>query len=271
MSTFILWMAGSLAVLLLIGWLGLQIRPAPFAPFPLQSEGINWVATPENLPGPVSGFYTRLYGNEMPVVESAVISGRAKLRVMGITFPSRYRFSHVAGQAYRHYIEATWFGLPVMKINESFLEEESRLELPFGISEGSPKQNQAANLGLWAESFWFPSLFLTDQRVSWRGVDSNTARLTVPFEEGEDTFIVRFDPETQMMLLAESMRYKDRESERKTLWINQVIEWEEVDGQQSMAKVALIWLDDGTPWATLIAEEIVLNADLSEYIRQRGP
>jgi hypothetical protein len=111
---------------------------------------------PDSLPHPVERFYRQIYGENVPVLESAVITGRAKLRVAGITFRGRFRFTHDAGPGYRHYIEATIFGLPVLKINEHFLEGKARMELLFGVIQDNPKTNQAANLGHWAESVWLP-------------------------------------------------------------------------------------------------------------------
>jgi transposase InsO family protein len=54
----------------------------------------------------VERFYRVIYGHQIPVIESAVISGRAQMRLFGITFPGCFRFTHIAGQDYRHYIEA---------------------------------------------------------------------------------------------------------------------------------------------------------------------
>jgi len=31
------------------------------------------------------------------------------------------------------------------------------------------------------------------------------------------------------------------------------------------------WFDHGEPWAVFSVEEIVYNADVRDYIRQRGP
>ena len=74
-------------------------------------------------------------------------------------------------------------GLPALKVNESFLDGRSRLELPFGVIENEPKVDQAANLGLWAESVWLAPIFVTDSRVRWQRVDEDAALLIVPFGE----------------------------------------------------------------------------------------
>jgi len=142
--------------------------------------------------GPVARYYRVTCGEQTPVIESAVISGRAKMRIGGFTFPARFRFTHEAGRNYRHYIEAAVLGIPAMKVNEHYLDGHSRLELPFGTVENAPKIDMAANLGLWVESIWLPSIYLSDPRVRWITVDSTTAQLIVPFGQEEDAFTVTF-------------------------------------------------------------------------------
>jgi hypothetical protein len=92
----------------------------------------------------------------------------------------------------------------------------------------------------------------------------------VPFEDGEQTFVARFDPESGMLDLLEAMRYKGNEDQAKTLWIPKILEWDVVNGNPTMSKTSITWFDEGTPWVVFNVEEIVLNVDVGEYIRARG-
>lgn len=260
---------GVFVAVLLVGWLGLKIAPKPFPRFSQQMPTLETVPLPKGLPAPVERYYRKIYGERVPRITSAVITGRMQLRpYAGITFPGRFRMTHEAGKGYRHYLEATWFGLPVMKVNEWYLDGHGRLELPFGVSEG-PEIDQGANLGLWAESLWLPALLVTDPRVHWEPVDAQTALLVVPFGEEQERFVVRFDPQTSDLYLMESMRYKSG-SAQKTLWINLTLETRTVNGYTIGAVGAVTWLDDGKPWAIFTVEDVVYNADVSAYIRARG-
>ncbi len=251
--------------LILLAWVGLQVKPAPFAAYAGTPTALETVPLPKGLPAPVARFYRALYGEHIPVIRSVVISGRASIRPVGpVSFPARFRFTHLAGRDYRHDIEATLFGLTVLKIKESYIAGSSRQEMPWGTTENDPKANQAANLGLWAEAIWFPALFLTDSRIKWGAVDIETATLSVPFEATRETFIVRFDPETHQVRSLKAMRFK---TDHKILWMNEVRAWDTLGGQRVPTQGTVTWMDDGKPWATFNVEEIVLGADVSESLR----
>jgi hypothetical protein len=272
MKLVLIIIVGALALLVLAGWVGLQVKPKPFPAYAATSAAPTTVPLPAGLPAPVERFYRTVYGERLPVIETAVITGRATLRPMfNIPLPARFIFVHKSGRDYRHYFEATLFGAPFLKVNEGYLDGKSFFESPMGRTTDDANTNQGANLALWAEAGWFPALLVTDPRVRWAPVDNHTALLYVPFEQGEESFVVRFNPETGLIDLMEAMRYRDPgEGKSKILWITRNLDGPTIEGTVLPATGSATWLDQGRPWATMTLESIAYNADVSDYIRARG-
>lgn len=261
-----------LAALLFLGWLGFQIKPKPFSAYPENTGELKTIPLPDGLPTPVERFYKTVYGDEIPVVETVVIKGRANISPFGMKMPARFIFVHNAGKDYRHYIEATWFGIPIMKVNEGYLDGKSFFESPMGNIYDDASTNQGANLAIWAEAAWFPSIWITDPRIRWEPVDDRTALLFVPFEDKEENFVMRFNPETGLLDSMEAMRYRDSGPDaKKILWITRNIEGKKIESTNLSAVGSATWLDQGIPWATFTLEEVGYNVNVKEYIRQRGP
>lgn len=87
-----------------------------------------------------------------------------------------------------------------------------------GTFHDDPNTNQGANLAVWAEAGWFPSIWLTNSQL-WQAVDENTALLFVPFEDQVENFVVRFNPQTGLIDTMEAMRYREAgEGKSKILW-----------------------------------------------------
>jgi hypothetical protein len=225
-----------------------------------------FIPLPAGLPVPVERFYRTVYGTHVPIIETVVLTGRGVIRpFMNIPIPARFMMTQNAGKDYRHYFEATFFGKPFLKVNEGYLDGQSFFESPMGTYYDDPNTNQGANLAVWAEGAWFSSIWITDPRVQWAPVDENTALLYVPFEEGQETFIMRFNPQSGLLDMMEAMRYRNPADKHKILWITTSTK------TKKGSNVALImWLDDGRPWAALTLDNISFNVDISQYIQQRG-
>lgn len=272
--SFVLAAAAALGALAGAVWAGLRVRPQPFTSYPAATPRLTTVEPPVHLPEPVARFVRVALGERVPVIDTAVISGRGWLRFGGIKFPARWRFIYKAGEGYRHYIEATLFGQPVLKVNESYLDGHSRLELPFGVVENEPKIDHAANLGLWAESIWLPAIWFTDPRVRWEPIDDRTARLIVPFGDQAgskyEVFTVWFDPDTGLLKRMVTLRWRDAADEKRHVWINEAHAWMTAAGMQIPSHATVTWEDQGKPWFSLEVDEAVYNVDVDAAIRSTG-
>lgn len=252
-------------ILIFILWLGLQIKPRPFTMPDLPQAELKTVPIPENLPEPVSRFYGTVFKDQVPVIDTVVITGRGRMRPFGIWLPTRFMMIHNAGRDYRHYFEATFFGVPFLKVNEGYVDGKSFFESPMGTYYDDPNTNQGANLALWAEGGWFPSLWVTDPRTRWQAVDDNTAILYVPFEAKVENFVIRFDPKTGLVDKMEAMRFRASTDQEKILWITN-----DVRSENKPTISYATWLDSGKPWLALTIDEIKFNLDVSELILARG-
>ena len=261
-----------LIALSFLGWLGFQVKPKSFAPYPENAPDLKTVPLPSRLPVPVERFYKTVYGDAIPVIDTVVIKGRATISPFGMKMPARFIFVHNAGKDYRHYIEVTWFGIPVMKVNESYVDGNSHFEIPIiGTLDNDPSTSQAANLAVWAEASWFPSIWVTDPRARWEPIDDHTALLFVPYGEQEENFVMRFNPDTNLLDSMEAMRFRDSgDQAKKILWITRSVDGKNIDGTKLSAVGSATWLDQGIPWAMFTLEEVKYNVDVSEYIRQKG-
>lgn len=260
---------GLLLIWLLLA-LGLRILPSPFPGYPVQGGTAVTLPLPAGLPAPVERYYRMTFGDRVPQIDSVVMTGTADLRFGGITFPARWRFVHQAGQGYRHYIEATYFGRPLLKVNEHFLDGQIRMALPVGVVENDPKSDEAAFLSLWGEGLFFPSLFLTDPRARWEPIDGDHARLVIPSGVGEDAFMVTFDGQSGLLQSMDAMRWKAPDSQAKTGWHLEPLAWGRLDGALLPTAFGVTWADESGPWLKGTVQEIIYNVDVQAYIKASG-
>lgn len=252
-------------------WAGLQVPPSPFENRSFEGARRQTIEIPRGLPQPVERFFTVFFPDGVEDIRTVIFNGRGRIRPFGIWLPARFVFIHEAGKNYRHYFETTWFGIPFLKVEEGYVDGESFFESPMGTTKNDPNTNQGANLALWAEAGWFPSVWITDSRVAWEPVDSSTALLRVPYGSGTEIFVVRFDPATGLMDTMEVMRYREPGADkRKILWIAQSSPVKGASNKAAIASGSAMWLDQGKPWATFTMESAIYNADVSAYIRERG-
>ncbi len=260
---------GVVVVLLGVAWSGLQI-PAPSFSFPAEGRTLGTVPLPADLPEVVQRYGQAVFGGSVPMVESAVVVGRATIRRNGMTLPARLKIYYDASGDYYHYFEVTWFGYPVLTVNERYLDGVSILDIPGEYVENDAKTNHSANQGFWAEVLaWAPSIVFTDERVRWEAVSDTSARLVIPDADADEMFTVNFDLETGLITEITALRYQDSHSIDRSRWINHTVEWGAINGIQVPMRAQTQWNDE-PPWAEWHIEQIVYNSDVSGRFQQFG-
>lgn len=260
---------GSVAALAGVGWLGLQVEPAPPPPHPEGRPERDPAALPPGLPDPVRRYYRATAGEEVPTTGSAVVWGRGEFSLNGLWFPARFEaYYDVPRRAFRRDMELTWFGWPVFRGRDTFVGGEGAMEITglFGLLRLTYKGesfDQGANLAMWGELLGYaPSALLLDPRVRWEPIDAHTARLVVPLGEGEDSLRVEFDPETGLMTRMGGMRYRGEEAE-KTPWRGEASRWKTERGREVPHRLTATWEDQGRPYVVLDLEGVAYDADVS--------
>lgn len=261
---------GAVGLLAGAGAAGLRVVPEPFPKFGADGP-VTSVPLPAGLPAPVERWLAGHYGSQLPVIESVVVTGRARMRPFGVWLPARFRFIHDAGRGYRHYIEATWAGRPLLAVNERYLGGRALMELPVVGGSRGPELDQAANMGMWAElAMAAPAVLVTDPRVSWQSVDDQTALFVFPLADARDELVARFDPDSGALRSLEGWRHRSAGPGAAILWVAAVTPGPVIGPSRLPAIGTATWADQGEPWASFTTEELVVNADVSDHMRRRG-
>ena len=137
-------LAGGVAVLAGIGWAGFQVAPAALPASTDDPQDLGVVDLPADLPAPVQRYFRAALGNKAPRIDSLVAVGRARAK-FGIWMPLRYRLVHRPGYEFERYMEVTWFGLPVLKAIDRFVDGKG-MAGPVGRAATGPAVDQAANM-----------------------------------------------------------------------------------------------------------------------------
>jgi hypothetical protein len=263
--------AGVIAGAAAAGWAGLRIPAPPFADWPEPSQPLTRrEPLPDTLPDPVRRWLRGVYGDTVPVIDSVVVTGRARMNPFGIWLPARFRFIHDAGRSYRHIIDGTWYGKPVLPVREEYIDGHSQMAVPMLGSDAGPQLEQAANLGMWAElAAAAPAVLVIHPGVGWRAVDETRAMLEVPFgSDDRDEFAAHFDPHSGELRELHGWRFRDSRAPDKVLWIARCEPGAKVPGTGVPAVGTATWADQGQPWARFVTEDIRFNVDVTEALRR---
>jgi hypothetical protein len=269
----VLGVAGSIALLAGAGWLGLRIKPKPFPPHSERTRQPGSVALPSDLPEPVRRHFRATLGEQVPRIETAVVSGRADFKVKGLWTPMRFKGYYVAGHEFRRDMEITWFRMPILRGTDAYVDGKGSLKISglLNVSDEGKTFDQGQNLAMWGEApFTTPSALVLDPRIRWEPLDTTSARLIVPFGGREESLRVEFDAETGLMRGMVGMRYRGGE-ETKTPWRGEFSEWRMVHGIKVPHRNVAVWGDQGEPYGIFEVEGAEYNVSVSDKVLGSEP
>jgi hypothetical protein len=269
--TVVISIFGIAVIFMGIIWLGFQIEPKSFSAHPEKMKEAGAIIVPTNIPKPVMRYYEAAAGSHVSEVRSAVVWGKAKLRINGIWMPVRFKAYYLPGQAFLRYLEVTWFGKTIIKVSDSYMNGEGvmKIEGLLNMKETGEKIDQGQNLAMWGETVFIPSFVIADTRAHWEAVDNDSVRLVVPYGEQNDSLDFKFDPKTGLIKQISTMRYKGQ-NEEKTPWQINITEWMTSHYVKIPSRYTLTWEDEGSPWSYWTVEGVEYNIDIADNLSVGG-
>jgi len=263
---------GGLIAIAAVGGLGFAVRPRPPAPPPGPARDSGEVDLPLRLPTPVARFYQALgvHAARTRRVDTFSLWGRARMNRDPLPrLPVTFYSEHRVGWSGRQLLAVTWYGLPVLRGVDTYVA--GRGEMRIGRSRiAGPEIDQGENLFLWAELVLVPSVLATRPGVSWEAVSDRSARLRVPFGDGEDEMIFRFDPDTGLLVEGRAMRYQGVGT-AKVGWRIGYERWTRFEDGLFPGRITVTWEDRGRPWFVLDIDGVAVNAPVSAQLTAGTP
>lgn len=257
-------LAGAAAV---VTWAGLRtpMRPRPAAS---GSRASDTMAIPDGLPAPVARHFQLTAGERIPVANHPLLTGTARMAIPGLPFRlwmnAQWQANYETGRAFTRVMDLGFFGRPVLQAVDHYKDGVGSVTVA-GKRNAGVNVDQAADLVLWAESVWMPSVLFTTPGLRWQAVDDTRARLYIPYQEGHHEITWHFDPQTGLLSHLTSFRFKKVDSRWKTAWRVDMLRYAEFDHLRIPSSIAITWEDDGKPWAVFNVSDLVFDT------RPEGP
>lgn len=184
--------------------------------------------------------------------------------------PLEIRMAHQLGEAFVHDIRVGRRPISAPLGLDAFVDGRGAMRVGRSIKCG-PTYDRGALIAMWGEALVFPSAWL-DRDVRWEPIDDTTARLVVPWADGDVPIVVAFDRITGLPDLCLADRHKG--DGPLTPWTGVWRDWRIADGVLAPRRLVVRWLDEPDPWLAITVRSIALgapvDAELARARRQIG-
>lgn len=137
-----------------------------------------------------------------------------------------------------------WKGTTTMfTARDMFIEDKGRLVVSlfsvFNLVDGKGEEYDQGELLRWlGESVWFPTNLLPGDRLTWKAIDMNKAKMTFSYNGLSLNYIVSFN-ETGEITQLETKRFMGEK--RSETWIGKVSDYKEINGIKVPTVIEAIW------------------------------
>lgn len=251
--------------------IGFRVRPTRMRHGAAGPPG-GTVELSRDLPSPVVRYHKALGydGWHVPAVDTFALWGRAWMRPAPLLrLPVRFWSEHRVGWNGRQRLAVTWFGLPVLRAVDDYVDGHGRMRIGRRSVTG-PEIDQGENLFLWAELLLVPAVLAARPQVRWQSIDADSALLRVPFGRGGDRLMVRFDPDTGLLSECRALRYRTPGGP-KVGWYVWYERWSHGPNGMYPARISVRWADQSRPWFVLDVDGIATNVSIDTDLEVGGP
>lgn len=238
------------------------------APVPGRSEAradIDFGAPDPEWPDLLHQWLTTTNEGLVPVATTAEFVGTGRIRLgRSPWLPVSYRTSHHLGQEFVAEVWATWFGRPVVRGMDAYVDRRGLQRAHDTVTLGPGLDSDGVSF-LWSEAMLVPATWSLSG-VKWTQTSDDTLTLDVA---GQDvaapvTATVTCDPESGLPQTFEvPWRAKNPEGTAGAGWRVSYREWRAVNSQWAPGLVEVRWLDEERPWLRMRMEPAALDADVA--------
>lgn len=255
------------AALFGVGAAGLGVPASAPSPSPATGERID-DAPDDGWPDLLLRWLETAHEGRVPRARTAEFVGSGRIRLgRSPWLPVTYRTSHLLGHEFCAEVAATWFGRPVVRGMDAYVDGRGVQRARDTITTGPGLDSDGVSF-LWSEAVLFPATWRMPG-VTWQQSDPATLTLDV---SGDDvaapmTATITCDPQTG---LPEQFhipwRSRNPEGTHGAPWTVRYDEWRALDAGWAPALVAAQWGDEDRPWLRVRLDPPVLDPDVSRAL-----
>lgn len=208
------------------------------------------------------------HGGRVPRATTAEFVGTGRIRLgRSPWLPVTYRTSHRLGHEFCAEVAATWFGRPVVRGMDAYVDGRGVQRARDSVTTGPGLDSDGVSF-LWSEAVLVPATWSLPG-VTWHQPHADTLVLDVSGAEvaAPVTATLNCDAETGLpQTFHVPLRAKNPEGTQTAPWTLTYAEWRDVDGRWSPGLLEAQWGDEDRPWLRVRMEPPVLGADVDRAL-----